>query len=115
MRAYGSRRPVKIRPMSRPAAAEPVPLYYTGKTLSFGHAADVNLLDSDFFEGRANLEGIYAAFAYSITDNIIGTLRYGYAQPINNQLGTGGNNSDLANLNPIKDYNLFQVDLTWRF
>ena len=79
------------------------------------YAADVNLLDSDFFEGRANLEGIYAAFAYSITDNIIGTLRYGYARTINNGLGTGGNNSDLANLNPINNYNLFQLDLTWRF
>ncbi len=79
------------------------------------YAADVNLLDSDFFEGRANLEGIYAAFAYSITDSIIATARYGYARTINNGLGTGGNNSDLANLNPINNYNLFQFDLTWRF
>jgi hypothetical protein len=79
------------------------------------YAADVNLLDSDFFEGRANLQGAYAAFAYSITDGIITTVRYGYAQPIINRLGTGGNNSDLANLNPIKDYNLLQLDLTWRF
>jgi hypothetical protein len=79
------------------------------------YAADVNLLDSDFFEGRANLEGIYAAFAYSITDGIIATARYGYARTINNGLGTGGNNSDLANLNPINNYNLFQLDLTWRF
>lgn len=79
------------------------------------YAADVNLLDSDFFEGRANLEGIYAAFAYSITDGIIGTLRYGHARTVNNGLGTGGNNSDLSNLNPINNYNLFQLDLTWRF
>ena len=79
------------------------------------YAADVNLLDSDFFEGRANLEGVYTAFAYSVTDNIIGTVRYGYAQRINKQLGTGGNNSDLPNLNPINNYNLVQFDLTWRF
>ena len=79
------------------------------------YAADVNLLDSDFFDGRANLEGVYAAFAYSFTDSIIGTIRYGYAQPINHQLGTGGNNLDLPILNPIKDYNLLQLDLTWRF
>jgi hypothetical protein len=79
------------------------------------YAADVNLLDSDFFEGRANLEGIYAAFAYSFTDAIIGTIRYGYANPINNQLGTGGNNSDISGLNPIKHYNLIQLDGTWRF
>lgn len=79
------------------------------------YAADVNLLDSDFFEGRANLQGIYTAFAYSFTDSIIGTVRYGYAQPIKNQIGTGGNNPDLPVLNPIKNYNLVQLDLTWRF
>ena len=79
------------------------------------YAVDVNLLDSDFFEGRANLEGIYTALAYSITDSIIGTVRYGYARQINKSLGTGGNNSDLQVLNPINNYNLFQLDLTWRF
>jgi hypothetical protein len=79
------------------------------------YALDVNLIDSDFFEGRGNLEGVYVALAYGITDAIIGTVRYGYAQRINNQLGTGGNNLDLPNLNPIKDYNLLQFDLSWRF
>lgn len=79
------------------------------------YAVDVNLIDSDFFEGRANLQGIYTAFAYSITDGIIATARYGYANQINDRLGTGGNNPDLPVLNPIKNYNLVQLDLTWRF
>jgi hypothetical protein len=79
------------------------------------YAADVNLLDSDFFEGRANLEGVYFAFAYSITDAIIGTFRYGYAHPINPDLGTGGNNPDIPVLNPIRNYHLLQFDLTYRF
>ncbi|MGA2867100.1 MAG: putative porin [Verrucomicrobiota bacterium] len=79
------------------------------------YAADVNLLDSDVFEGRANLQGFYAAFAYSFTDNIIGTVRYGYATRINNNLGTGGNNPDLSGFNPIRNYHLLQLDLTWRF
>lgn len=79
------------------------------------YALDVNLMDSDFFEGRANLEGIYTAFAYSFTDSIIGTVRYGYAHRINSNLGTGGNNLDLPGLNPINDYNLAQFDLTFRF
>ena len=79
------------------------------------YALDVNLLDSDFFEGRANLQGFYTAFAYSFTDAIIGTVRYGYANPINNNLGTGGNNLDIPGLNPIKNYNVLQLDLTWRF
>jgi len=29
-------------------------------------------------------------------------------------LGTGGNNLDLPGLNPINNYNIFQMDLTWR-
>jgi hypothetical protein len=79
------------------------------------YALDVNLMDSDFFEGRANLEGIYAAFAYSFTDAIIGTVRYGHADRINGALGTGGNNLDIPVINPIMNYNLVQLDLTWRF
>ncbi|HWV98287.1 MAG TPA: putative porin [Candidatus Acidoferrum sp.] len=79
------------------------------------YAVDVNLIDSDFFEGRANLEGVYSAFAYSFTDGIIGTIRYGYANRINKGLGTGGSNLDMPILNPIKQYHLVQLDVTWRF
>jgi hypothetical protein len=79
------------------------------------YALDVNLIDSDFFEGRGNLQGFYAAFAYSFTDAIIGTIRIGYADRINDSLDTGGNNLDIPGLNPIKYYKLLQADLTWRF
>jgi hypothetical protein len=79
------------------------------------YALDVNLIDSDFFEGRGNLQGFYASFAYSFTDAIIGTVRIGYADRINDNLGTGGNNLDIPGINPIKYYKLLQTDLTWRF
>ena len=79
------------------------------------YALDPNLLDSDFFEGRGNLQGIYTAFAYSFTDAMIGTVRYGLAERINNQLGTGGFNADLPLPNPITRYQVVQVDLTWKF
>jgi Putative porin len=80
------------------------------------YALDVNLIDSDFFEGRGNLEGIYGAISYSFTDDIIGTARYGYARQIDRALnGTGGSNSDLAFVNPIDNYSLLQLDVTWRF
>ena len=78
-------------------------------------ALDPNLIDSDFFEGRTNLKGVYLAGAYGFTDSIIGTLRYGYAQRINHTLGTGGSGPDLPYLNPIDDYRIFQYDLTWKF
>jgi hypothetical protein len=79
------------------------------------YALDPNLLDSDFFEGRGNLEGIFAAVAYGFTQNVIGTFHYGYAQRINHNLGTGGSNQDIPQMNPINRYQLFQADLTLRF
>jgi hypothetical protein len=79
------------------------------------YALDVNLIDSDFFEGRGNLQGFYTAFAYSISDAIIGTVRYGYASQIKDNLGTGGSNLDIPGINPINNYQLVQLDLTWRF
>ena len=79
------------------------------------YALDPNLLDSDFFEGRGNLEGFYSAVAYSFTDNMIGTLRFGYASRINKNLGTGGSNQDIPQVNPIDRYKILQVDLTYKF
>jgi len=79
------------------------------------YALDPNLLDSDFFEGRANLEGVYAAVAYGFTDNVIGAVRYGYAHRINNAIGTGGSNQDIPQINPIDNFSLFQVDLILKF
>jgi hypothetical protein len=79
------------------------------------YSLDPNLIDSDFFEGRENLEGIYAALAYAVSDNFILTLRYGYAQRINKILGTGGDNQDIPQMNPINHYHLLQADATLRF
>ena len=79
------------------------------------YALDPNLLDSDFFEGRGNMEGIYAGIAYGITDNVISTFRYGYGRRINSKLGTGGSNQDIPQMNPIEHYNLLQLDLTLKF
>jgi hypothetical protein len=79
------------------------------------YALDPNLLDSDFFEGRGNMQGFYAAFSYGFTSAILGTVRYGYASRIDNKLGTGGSNQDIPQVNPIDQYNLVQLDLTMKF
>jgi hypothetical protein len=79
------------------------------------YSLDPNLIDTDFFEGDENLQGICAAFAYSVSRNIIGTVRYGYAGRINNNLGTGGSGQDIPQMNPMQHYSIFQLDLTVRF
>jgi hypothetical protein len=79
------------------------------------YALDPNLLDSDFFEGRGNMEGLFTAFSYSVSDAIIGTVRYGWAEQIDKKLGTGGFNADLPLPNPISKYQILQLDVTWKF
>lgn len=79
------------------------------------YALDPNLVDSDFFEGRENLQGVYAAVAYCFTDAVVGTLRYGYAARIDKKLGTGGSNQDIPQVNPVDQYQVVQLDLGVRF
>jgi hypothetical protein len=79
------------------------------------YALDPNLLDSDFFEGRGNMQGLYTAFAYSFSDAMIATFRYGLAERINSSLGTGGFNADLPLPNPVDRYQIVQLDVTWRY
>jgi hypothetical protein len=79
------------------------------------YALDPNLIDTDFFEGVENMEGIYTALAYGFTANLIGTVRYGHANRINDKLATGGSGADIPQMNPINNFNLFQVDVSFRF
>ncbi len=79
------------------------------------YALDPNIIDSDIFEGRENMQGICVGLAYGITDNLVGSVRYAYANRINDQLGTGGSNADIPQMNPIDNYNLFQLDLGVKF
>ena len=79
------------------------------------YALDPNLVDQDFFAGALNMQGFFGAVAYGFSDNFIGTFRYGRASRINRLLGTGGTGQDIQQINPIDNYDLYQVDLTFRF
>ncbi len=79
------------------------------------YALDPNLIDSDVFEGRENMQGLFVSLAYCFTDNVYGAARYGYASRINHKLGTGGSNGDLPQMNPMDNFSLFQVDFGVRF
>jgi hypothetical protein len=79
------------------------------------YSLDPNLIDSDFFEGRLNMQGVYVGFTYFLTDALYGSARYGYGKRINNDLGTGGANQDIPQVNPIKQYSIFQFDVGVKF
>jgi hypothetical protein len=78
------------------------------------YAVDPNLVDSDLYDSRVNIEGIAIRLGYGVTDAITANLTYGYGWQIDHDLGTGGV-GDAFSLNPLRDYQIFQADLSVKF
>ena len=76
-------------------------------------ALDPNLVDSDIFDSRLNMEGVAVQAGYALSDAVTFNLTYAYGEQINNRLGTGGI-GDIG-VNPLREYQLFQADLNFRF
>jgi hypothetical protein len=79
------------------------------------NALDTNIIDSDFFEGRTNMQGVFAAAVYCATDAIILSMRFGDAYRVNDDGPTPGSNPDLADVQPIDRYKVLQLDFGWKF
>ena len=76
-------------------------------------ALDPNLVDSDIFDSRVNMEGVGLQAGYALTDAVTLNLTYAYGEQIDNTLGTGGV-GDIG-VNPLREYQLFQADLNFKF
>jgi hypothetical protein len=77
------------------------------------YSLDPNLVDSDFFDSRVNIEGVVVQAGYAISDAVIFNLSYGYGRRADKSLGTGGI-GDIG-INPLDKYQLFQADLNVKF
>src|ERR1043166_2359102 len=77
------------------------------------YALDPNLVDSDFFDSRVNMEGVVVQAGYSLSDAVIFNLSYGYGRRSDKSLGTGGA-GDIG-INPLDKYQIFQADLNVKF
>lgn len=75
---------------------------------------DPNLVDSDVFDSRVNLEGFALQGVYAFTDFLTFSLTYAEADPANSALPTL-TAGDLKDLNPLRHYRLFQADLSYKF
>jgi hypothetical protein len=76
-------------------------------------ALDPNLVDSDVFDSQVNIEGVFVQLGYAVSDLVTANLTYAHGWQIDHDLGTGGV-GDIG-INPVDDYNLFQVDLSFKF
>ncbi|MDQ3118413.1 MAG: putative porin [Verrucomicrobiota bacterium] len=77
------------------------------------YSLDPNLVDSDFSDSRVNFEGVGVSAGYALSDAVTFNLTYVYGEQIDNDLGTGGI-GDIG-VNPLREYQLFQADLSWKF
>ena len=78
------------------------------------YAVDPNLIDADIFNAATNMKGVVASVSHNWTDGLSSTLRYAYADQVNDKLATPNVNQDLQ-LGEIQHYNLFQADVMWKF
>lgn len=77
------------------------------------YALDPNLVDSDIFDSRVNMEGVAVKAGYMLADAIVFNLTYAYGWQVDDSIGTGGN-GDIP-INPLNQYQLFQADLSVKF
>ncbi len=77
-------------------------------------ALDPNLVDSDIFDSRVNMEGFVVQAGYALSDAVFFNLTYGYGEQADRTLGTGGV-GDAFSLNPLRKYSIFQTDLSVKF
>lgn len=74
---------------------------------------DPNLVDSDIFDSRVNMQGVAVKAGYMLADAIVFNLTYSYGWRTNGNYGTGGI-GDIP-INPLDQYQLFQADLSVKF
>lgn len=77
------------------------------------YSLDPNLVDSDLFDSRINMEGIGLQAGYMLADAVSFNITYGYGWRSNRSLGTGGV-GDIG-INPLDQYQIFQADLNVKF
>lgn len=76
-------------------------------------ALDSNLVDSDLFDGRTNMEGWWFTYNYVITDGVSVKFTYAAADRKNDRLNTFGA-GDIGTAK-VNNYQLFQADLNIKF
>lgn len=81
------------------------------------YALDANMVDSDLFDSRLNMNGFVVQGVYALTDFANVTLTYANADRNNKSLPTGavGDLGGPTGTAFLENYQIFQVDLNFKF
>jgi hypothetical protein len=74
---------------------------------------DPNLVDSDLFDSRVNMQGVAIKAGYMLADAVSFNVTWAYAWQTNGNFGTGGI-GDIP-INPVAEYQILQTDLNLKF
>jgi hypothetical protein len=77
------------------------------------YALDPNAVDSDFFDSKINVKGYVLKGQYALADNVFFNGSYGHGSRYNNDRAATGVNGDTSY--NFKDFDLVQVDVTYKF
>jgi hypothetical protein len=77
------------------------------------YSVDPNTVDSDFMDSRVNMKGVVFKAGYNVEENVVLNFAAGHASRKDKSLAAVGSGNDLG-LN-VDDYNLYQIDLTYKF
>jgi hypothetical protein len=77
------------------------------------YSLDPNMVDSDIFDSRVNMEGVALQAGYALSDAVTFNVLYAHGWRSDDDLGTGGA-GDMA-INPLDEYQIFQADLNVKF
>lgn len=77
------------------------------------YALDPNAVDSDFMDSKVNMEGVVLKTQYNVQENVFVSFAAGHGKVKNDKLSTAGVPGDLGY--NLKDMDLYQLDLTYKF
>jgi hypothetical protein len=85
------------------------------------YALDPNAVDSDFMDSRVNMKGVVFKAEYALRDNVFVNFAAGHAERKDDDFSAAGSTGDIApsaaGTQPINidNYNLYQLDMTYKF
>ena len=77
------------------------------------YALDPNAVDSDFFDSKINVKGAVFKAQYAVADTTFVNFAYGHGSRYNGDVGVTGVSGDTSY--NFKDFDLLQLDLTYKF
>jgi len=78
------------------------------------YSVDPNAVDSDFMDSRVNMKGVVFKAGYNLRENVVVNLAAGHAKRKESDLSAAGVSTADIGLN-LDSYNLYQLDMTYKF